>query len=100
MGDELSSNENRKMKAADWQGYVRRSLEIIDEQIKESNGNMEKGFDELKKEIKETKKEKTEEVKDINNRMNFLYFKVGGIGASAGIVVSLLINFIFYFLMK
>ena len=100
MGDGISSNENRKLSAAKWQGYVSATLENINGKIKETNENMKEGFKDIKKEIKEEKKEEKKEMKDMNNRINFLYFKVGGISVTGGLVVSLLINLIFKFFVK
>ena len=76
-----NSNENGdfKMKTTEFRGYTLKALEEIGKDISE---------------LKEDVKALNSRIEKISNRLVALQTKVAGIGAVAGIVVSLVIHYI------
>ena len=74
-----NNNLNFKMRVADWQGYVRKSLESIEKRLENYETNMTTGFEKINKKLDKA-----------NSRVNRLYVKVGTLGGSVALVVSLL----------
>ena len=64
-----NNNNNFKMKSADWQGYVRRALEDIEQDV----GGVKKSVDNL------------------NKQMTKVKVKVAGIGAGISLITTILI---------
>ena len=64
-----NNNNNFKMKSADWQGYVRRALEDIEQDV----GGVKKSVDNLNKQMIKVK------------------VKVAGIGAGISLITTILI---------
>ena len=64
-----NNNNNFKMKSADWQGYVRRALEDMGQDV----GGVKKSVDNL------------------NKQMTKVKVKVAGIGAGVSLITTILI---------
>lgn len=81
--DTLNENGNGntefKMKTAEFRGYTLKALEDISKEI----------FD-LKCDIKETNKR----IEDLVSKLSLLQTKVAGIGAVAGLIVSIVVHYL------
>lgn len=65
----MAGDNNFKMKSAEWQGYLKATLEAMKEDIGEIKGNIEK----------------------LDRRVTNIRVKIAGIGASVSLLTTLLI---------
>jgi len=80
-------NSDFKMKTAEWRGYVKRALEDIGEAQKE-----------MKEEFKQGQQEIKYRLEKLENRMTGVQVKVGAIGGTVALVVTIVTLLLKHFL--
>ncbi|GAG36387.1 unnamed protein product [marine sediment metagenome] len=87
----MEKNNGQRLKAAEWQGYVKRALEDIGKTQTEIKNEAKNYREETQQEAKSIHTRITALQKSVTSRITKLQLKVACIGATVSIIITLVI---------